>query len=149
MMIVQMLLAAPLLFAQEGDILISDFEGADYGKWEVKGDAFGKGPAKGKLGFQGYVGGFQGKGLVNTYLNGDTSTGVMTSPAFTISRPYINLFVGGGRYPETTYVELVLVNGERVFSTTGDKSEYLFPHTWDVSALQGKEAVVRIVDNEK
>ena len=71
MIIVQMLLAVPILFAQKGDILISDFEGADYGQWEVKGDAFGKSPAKGALGNQQAVTGFQGQALVNTFWHGD------------------------------------------------------------------------------
>ena len=29
------------------DVVIADFEGADYGDWTVTGDAFGKGPARG------------------------------------------------------------------------------------------------------
>ena len=32
-----------------GDVLIADFEGKDYGGWKVEGEAFGKGPAKGKF----------------------------------------------------------------------------------------------------
>ena len=31
------------------DILIADFEGADYGAWTVEGEAFGPGPARGTL----------------------------------------------------------------------------------------------------
>jgi hypothetical protein len=31
------------------DIVIADFEGKDYGKWKVTGEAFGAGPAQGTL----------------------------------------------------------------------------------------------------
>jgi hypothetical protein len=50
------------------DIVIADFEGKDYGKWKVTGEAFGAGPAQGTLPGQGQVTGFRGKGLVNSFL---------------------------------------------------------------------------------
>jgi len=65
---------------QADDILIADFEQKTYGDWKVEGEAFGKGPAKGALGSQHHVGGFEGKGLVNTFLGGDRPTGTLTSP---------------------------------------------------------------------
>jgi len=43
------------------DILLTDFEGADYGTWKITGKAFGPGPAKGTLPNQMPVEGFQGK----------------------------------------------------------------------------------------
>ena len=68
------------------DILMNDFEAADYGNWKVEGKAFGTAPAKGTLGGQMQVTGSEGKGLVNSFLGGDKPTGKLTSPAFTIER---------------------------------------------------------------
>ena len=73
------------------DILINDFEAADYGDWKVAGEAFGTGPAKGTLGGQMQVAGFEGKGLVNSFLGGDKPTGKLTSPEFTIERDYVKV----------------------------------------------------------
>ena len=40
------------------DFLLADFEGKDYGDWEVTGQAFGSGPARGTLPNQMPVSGF-------------------------------------------------------------------------------------------
>ena len=46
------------------DILIADFEGKNYGEgWKTKGNAFGSGPARGRLPRQGTPTRYQGKGL--------------------------------------------------------------------------------------
>ena len=132
------------------DLLIADFEGADYGDWQVEGEAFGPGPARGTLPRQMTVTGFEGKGLVNTYYRGDGTVGVLTSPPFTIERPYMNFLIGGGGYPGETCINLV-VNGEVVRTATGPNrrpggTERLEWHTWDVSEFAAKQAVIRIVD---
>lgn len=88
--------AMPSPATADDDILINDFEAADYGGWKVEGTAFGTGPAKGTLGGQQPVSGFEGKGLVNTFLGGDAPTGKLTSPEFTIERDYIKFLIGGG-----------------------------------------------------
>ena len=49
-------------FSQGDSILIADFEAADYGDWQVEGEAFGTAPAKGTLDGQMQVTGFEGKG---------------------------------------------------------------------------------------
>lgn len=59
---------AAAVVAKRPPIVIETFEGADYGQWKVEGEAFGKGPARGTIEKQQKVSGFQGKGLVNTYL---------------------------------------------------------------------------------
>jgi len=132
------------------DILITDFEGKDYGDWKVDGEAFGSGPARGTLAGQMQVSGFQGEGLVNTYYKGDGSTGTLTSPLFKIDRKYINFLVGGGKYPGKTCMNL-LVGDKVVRTATGPNdrsggSEELDWHSWDVSDLQGKDAQIQIVD---
>ncbi|MHC5057833.1 MAG: hypothetical protein ACYTKD_24450, partial [Planctomycetota bacterium] len=81
--------ALPGLAGAAEDILIADFEGPDYGDWRATGDAFGPRPARGTLAGQRRVTGFKGKGLVNTFLRGDGTTGTLTSPEFKIARNYI------------------------------------------------------------
>lgn len=132
------------------DLLVADFEGKDYGAWTVTGNAFGPGPAQGTLPNQMHVDGYRGKGLVNTYFNGDASTGTLTSPKFTIERKYIAFLIGGGRDPQKLTLNLI-VDDKTVRTSTGpnDKpggSETLASDSWDVSELAGKQAVIKIVD---
>jgi sucrose-6-phosphate hydrolase SacC (GH32 family) len=127
------------------DIVIADFEGPDYGDWVVTGEAFGKGPARGTLPDQMPVDGFLGKGFVNTYLRGDGTTGMLTSPRFVIERKRINFLIGGGRQPNTAFVQL-LVDGKAVVTATGRNSEYLTWDSWDVSGFTGKTAHIEIID---
>src|SRR5215207_2228244 len=112
------LLCGPASAADRADVLVADFEGDTYGDgWKTTGTAFGKGPAKGTLPNQMPVSGFLGKGLVNSYLGGDASTGTLTSPEFKIERKYLNFLVGGGKHPKT-YINL-LVGGKVVRTATG------------------------------
>ncbi|KOU77395.1 glycosyl hydrolase family 32, partial [Streptomyces sp. MMG1533] len=133
----------------EGTVL-ADFEGGTYGDWTKTGDAFGTAPAPGTLPDQGQVSGFLGDGLVNTFLNGDSTTGTLTSPEFTIDKKHINFLIGGGNHPadsgNPTAVEL-LVDGQVVRSSTGQDGEALNWASWDVGELAGKKAQIKIVDN--
>ena len=148
--------AATVLFGQapkRPDILIADFEGATYGEWKTEGAAFGDGPAKGALPLQQPVTGFAGNGLVNTFFEGDDSTGTLTSPEFQIERPFISFLIGGGGWQNETCMNLV-VNGEIVRSATGPNAqpggeESLELASWDVSEFSGKTAVIQIVDQRK
>ena len=45
------------------------------------------------------VSGFSGGGLVNSFIDFDGSQGTLTSPAFTLTRDYVNFLVGGGAHP--------------------------------------------------
>lgn len=142
----------PAHAADRPDILLADFEGDAYPTgWKTTGTAFGKGPAKGTLPNQMPVSGFLGKGLVNSYLGGDGSTGTLTSPPFKIERKYLNFLIGGGQHPKTR-IDL-LYGGKVVRTATGPNdrpggSEHLDWHTWDVSNLVGEEVRVEIVDGE-
>ncbi|MBI5095914.1 MAG: glycoside hydrolase family 32 protein [Candidatus Hydrogenedentes bacterium] len=132
------------------DLLVADFEGANYGAWTSTGDAFGVGPAHGTLPGQMEVTGFHGHGLVNSFQGGDAPTGTLTSPPFSIERRFINFLVGGGKFPGKTCIELVL-DGAVVRSATGPNdspggSERLDWASWDVSELAGKNVVIRITD---
>ncbi|MDQ2730928.1 MAG: glycoside hydrolase family 116 protein, partial [Armatimonadota bacterium] len=131
--------------APRSDVVIADFEGANYHGWTVEGTAFGPGPSAGTEGSQQAVSGFHGHGLVNTYRGGDEPQGRMTSDPFTIARHSIRLLVGGGSSPETA-VHL-LVDGKVVRSASGHDNERLDPVLWDVSDLQGQQARIEIVDH--
>ncbi|MBD9726574.1 GH32 C-terminal domain-containing protein [Streptomyces caniscabiei] len=130
--------------------VFADFEGGTYGDWTTTGDAFGPAPATGTLPGQQQVSGFQGTGLVNTFLNGDATTGTLTSPEFTIDKRYINFLIGGGNHPagsaDPTALEL-LVDGQVVRSATGRDAESLQAGSWDVHDLAGKKAQLRVVDD--
>ena len=141
---------AAALAAEPEDILIADFEGTDYGDWKVTGEAFGPGPARGTLPNQMTVSGFEGKGLVNSYFNGDGTTGTLTSPPLNIERKYINFLIGGGKYPGKTCINLILDNkAVRTATAPNDVpggSEQLDWHSWDVAEFVGKSALIQIVD---
>jgi fructan beta-fructosidase len=135
------------------DILVADFEGTNYGDWKVTGEAFGPGPAHGTLPGQMNVDGFKGKGLVNSFFQGDGTTGTLTSPEFKLERKFIGFLIGGGKDAEKLSLNL-LVDGKAVRTATGpnDKpggSEALAPEVWDVSELIGKTAVIQVVDQAK
>src|SRR5262249_27334527 len=110
--------------AERPDLVIADFESATYGTWTVAGEAFGPGPATGTLPGQMPVSGFQGERLVNSFYQGDKTTGSLTSPAFQIDRRYINFLVGGGHHPGQTAMNL-LIDEKAVRTVTGPDSEFL------------------------
>jgi len=128
------------------DVVLADFEEPDYGTWNVTGTAFGSGPAQGTLPNQQAVSGYNGSGLVNSYQGGDGSTGVLTSPAFVISKSYINFLIGGGNYPGQECVNLIVSNVV-VATASGANSETLTPTQWNVSAYIGQTATFQIVDS--
>jgi uncharacterized protein (DUF608 family) len=126
-------------------IVLADFEGEDYGAWVAEGEAFGRGPAGGTLPNQQRVSGFLGRGLVNTFIDGDRPQGTLTSPRFEITRDYINFLIGGGGHSSQTCVNL-LVGGEVVRTATGRNREALRWDSWDVRELAGRTAQITIVD---
>jgi fructan beta-fructosidase len=139
-------------FQEMPDLLIADFESPSYVPWEKEGDAFGEGPAKGTLPGQMTVDGYLGERLVNSFVGGDDSIGVLTSPEFLIERRYISFLIGGGR-SEQLVLELELTkDGEVVRRASGGNtspggSERLASEWWDVADLIGKKARLRIRDN--
>lgn len=147
------LLQAAALATQAQDLVIADFEGKTYGNWTVTGSAFGPGPAQGTLPGQMAVSGFKGQGLVNTFFEGDDTTGSLTSPPFQIQRKYIGFLIGGGGNPDRLALQL-LVDGKVVRTATGPNtqsggSEALAPDSWDVAEFAGRPATIRILDDAK
>ena len=139
------LIASTNLHANRPAILIDDFESGDYAGWTVTGNAFGSAPATGTLSGQQKVTGYTGKYLVNTFLGGDASVGMLVSDTFTIERNYITFLIGGG---DVSGCRMELIAGGRiVYTTSSDMSEETLTwNCWDVSKLQGESAVIRIVD---
>lgn len=126
-------------------VLFEDWENG-YNGWTATGNAFGAAPAQGAIGSQQEVTGYFGNFLVNTFLNGDVSTGTLTSPAFQINHPFINFLISGGSLFFNTEIQLV-VNGQVARRTQGYNSERLRWDGWDVSDLMGQSATIVIVDN--
>jgi len=128
--------------------VFDDFENG-YGKWKVTGNAFGNAPATGSFGGdQSRLNGFAGKGVINSFLNGDSSTGKMVSDNFTIKDDYITFKIGGGKHVTTTCLNLI-VNNNIVRTMTGANAETLEEKYWDVKDLKGKQAHFEIVDADK
>ncbi|HEU5068780.1 MAG TPA: glycoside hydrolase family 32 protein [Verrucomicrobiae bacterium] len=138
-------------WAQSPDIVVADFEGTNYGAWQVTGAAFGNAPARGTLPNQMPVDGYQGAGLVNSFRGGDGSTGRLTSPPFKIERHYLQFLIGGGGWEGKTCLNL-LADGKAVRTATGPNvepggSERLQPGQWEVGDLLGRSVALEIVDD--
>lgn len=128
----------------KGEAVFEDFENG-YGDWKIEGQAFGKAPATGALSRNQTISGFLGKGVVNTYLKSDKTTGRALSRKFTIELPFIHFLIGGGAQKDQTCMNL-LIDGKPVRSATGKNTDAMEAHTWDVSKLIGKSARLEIVD---
>jgi uncharacterized protein (DUF608 family) len=135
----------PDVASPRASVLVADFEGDDYGGWVATGDSFGTAPSRGTLVNQNRVSGFVGRGLVNTYLGGDETTGTLTSPEFRIERRFINFKIGGGNHPGQECLNLV-IDGKVVRTATGMNDERLLWETWDVREFEGRTARLVIVD---
>lgn len=140
-------------------VVFEDFENG-YGGWVTEGKAFGDTPQSLQT-----IGSYQGKinGVGTYFVNshnirniegnddakkvgpGDALTGTLTSPEFTIDCDAIEFLVGGGAHQNKTCVNL-LVNGRVVKTATGRNNNQMFPHSWDVSGLKGKQARIQVVD---
>ncbi len=131
---------------QSGAVLLADFEAETYDGWTVKGDAFGDGPVTGTLAGQQAVSGFRGRRLVNSFRNGDGTTGSLTSREFTVERRHIAFLIGGGRLSGQTGIEL-RVDGKPVRTATGHDSEELEWSSWEVTEFNGRTATLRIYDD--
>ena len=131
--------------------MLADFEGDSYGDWKTAGEAFGDRPAIAGVSPRNKVTGYLGKGLVNTFLNGDKTTGTLTSPPFVIERKHINFLIGAGRHAGKTCINLV-VDGKPVRTAVGSARkdsrgrEIMDWQSWDVSEFAGKQATLEIVD---
>ena len=122
--------------------------------WTTTGEMVNQPVATGPIGGQQPVTGFQAysTGLIDTFVKGsDQGQGTLTSPVFTISKPYINFLIGGGDNPYTVpnptpTAVLLLVNGQVVDSATARNDEFLNWASWDVSQYIGQKAQIEVID---
>ncbi len=130
--------------------VVADFEADTYAAWTTTGTAFGSGPVRGTFEEgpgqprQNPVTQYLGERLVNSYRGGDDPTGTLTSPTFTLDRPYLNFLVGGGSH-DGTAVRL-RVDGEVVRSASGRDDEALDWVAWNIGDYLGRSARIEIVD---
>jgi uncharacterized protein (DUF608 family) len=138
------------------DIVFEDFEKETYEGWKVEGTAFGRGPIRRRdvPAYQGDVGG-KGERVVNSHASApgddtarkDAATGKLTSRTFTVSRDYINFYVGGGNHPGKTCVNFA-VGGKVLRTASGRNENHMHLASFDVRDFAGREAVLEIVDTE-
>lgn len=141
---VALLLSAGLSSAQ-----FQPFEGDGFGDWQTTGDAFGLSPVNEKLdGMKSAFSNFANDAFAVSAHGGNDAVGTLSSPEFTINESYILFLVAGGDTAGKTAVQL-LVNDKVVMETVGKKSMRFSNALWDVTALKGKTAVIRIVDDAK
>jgi non-lysosomal glucosylceramidase len=131
------------------DVIFENWEKPTYEGWTVEGTAFGTGPLP-RADVEkamGQIGG-ESPGLINSYISGkgDQAMGKLTSSPFTISRNYINIWVGGGDLEGKVGVNLV-IDGKVVATQTGARENLLALHFFDVRTYQGKQATLEIIDN--
>ncbi len=132
-----------------GDVLLGDFGGSAYpAGWTAAGDLAGTAPIPGGNwpGEGPPVTGFIGNACLNTYRGTNATQGSLTSPVFLVQNRFIDVLVGGGNDPINTAVKLV-VNGAVVQTATGQQDATLRWVKWDVSAYQGQNAQLQIVDS--
>ncbi|GAA5117886.1 HEAT repeat domain-containing protein [Luteolibacter yonseiensis] len=141
------LLLAAVTSSAETRVLQS-FEGDGFGDWKVDGDGFGLAPVAGRCdGLTSEISGFSGDSLACSAHGGDKTQGTLESPKFKLTEKYVGFLVAGGNHKGKTAVQLV-VDGKVEMEATGGGSLNLKPVIWDVSALKGKSAQIRIVDLE-
>lgn len=134
--------------------VFADFESGTYDGWTATGDAFGKIPQTLKT-IASYQGRINGRGtyFVNSHnirpggdvRRGDSLTGTLTSPEFTIDMETIQFLVGGGAHKGKTCINLV-VDGKMVLSATGKNNNQMSVNTWNVQPFAGKTATIQVVD---
>jgi non-lysosomal glucosylceramidase len=147
----------PVNASAREDIVFTDFETDGWGEWSAEGAAFEGGPFPvSSLANFHKLQNASGQRMVNSLntrvdsdpAGADNLIGTLTSPAFTIERKYIRMLIAGGRKPDRCFVEL-LVDGKSVAKLTGTDSTVMQEQRMELSAYQGRQAVLRIVDQAK
>ena len=125
------------------------FEGDGFGEWQTEGTAFGLSPVHGKLdGMESSLKAYANEAFALSAHGGMDATGTLSSPEFTIRQSYIAFLIAGGNEPGKTAVQL-LVDGKAVMEATGKRTMVFGSAQFDVSALKGKKARLRIIDDAK
>ena len=130
-------------YMPQGNVLFDFERGMD--EWETEGDAFLESPSSQALLGQGAAMGYFGRFYMNSAHNRGQSTGKQTSPAFNITKKYIN-FLGGGNYNPGNISINLLIDGKAVRSQTGNHSGGMQWYSWDVTEYLGRKAQIEAVD---
>ena len=128
------------------------FEDGTLTDWTVEGDAFGTGAIEGDAVLartgdtrSGHDGNFW---VSSGEVNGHRALGSMVSESFAVSQPFASFRIGGGALGNAR-VELVKSsNQEVIFQTAGPDHPTMRPVVVDLSAHQGEEIFIRLVDDE-
>ena len=129
-----------------GTTLFQAFEGDGFGTWVESGLGFGKGPMPGVMAdTEVAMKGYSGESVACSAHGGKAAEGSLTSDEFTIVEQYIAFKIAGGNEAGKTCVQLVL-NGKVVKEAVGANSLEFQPVVWDVKAMVGKKAKLRLLD---
>ena len=143
---------ASLLFALApltANAAFESFEGDGFGAWQAEGTAFGLSPVHGKLdGMNSSFKAYANEAFALSAHGGSDATGTLTSPEFTIRDPYIAFLIAGGSEAGKTAMQLI-VDGKAFMEATGVRTMRFGSAQFDVSALKGKKARLRIIDGAK
>ncbi len=127
--------------------VLQAFEGDGFDDWKAEGNAFGHAPVAGSCdGLSAALSGYSGESLACSAHGGNEATGNLISPPFELTENFLSFLIAGGNHPGKVGVQLV-VNGKVEKQATGGNSLKCKPVVWDVTALKGKTATIRIIDS--
>ena len=130
-------------YIPQGTVLFDFERGSD--EWKMEGEAYLESPSNQALLGQGAVMGHFGRFYLNSHHKRGQASGKLTSPAFMITKKYINFLYGGTHDIGKQSLNLN-VDGKAVRTQTGNNSGGLLWTSWDVSDFLGKEARIEAVD---
>lgn len=133
--------------ANRRETVFASFDNNNFGQWDSRGEAFSRGPSHGPERKQEPISGYTGVGFANSHMNNEDVLGKLRSPSFQIRDGYISFLIGGGAYPGTCCLNLI-VDGKVVRSETGRNTEQLRRVEWDVNDLINKDAIIELVDQQ-
>lgn len=128
------------------DIKYDDFEKANFDKWDKLGKAFDSPVHVDSISER--IENVQGKFVAFSNYNSQIpyeDQGKLVSKRFIINRKYINLLLAGSKHDTRICINLI-VNNRIVKTATGENDYFLRSVFWDVTALEGEEAIIEIVD---
>lgn len=138
---------------EDGKPLNFNFETGNLDGWKLEGKAFEGQPIQGEIDPKRPFGEGKRADFTGKYWLGgfeklrDLPKGTLTSPTFTVTKPFASFLLGGGSHEETR-VELVLAEGGKVFfSASGRNQENMTQVIVDLTPQLGKKIFLRIVDD--
>ncbi|SHI55362.1 AraC-type DNA-binding protein [Arenibacter nanhaiticus] len=132
--------------AEGPDIIFEDFESGNFENWNKLGVAFNSPTRQDSISES--IENVQGNLFAYSNFEGSGESlgqGKLVSGNFIIDRKYIRFLVAGGKHKTRECINLI-INNKIVRTATGKNDHTLREITWDVSDLQGKIAMIEIVD---